>query len=173
MRYCVTLGVVLGLLLLGGCSIGSPQVSKVAETATIEKADEEGDVPGTDLANVVSVEVSGDAGAYQFSVEISSPDTGCDQYANWWEVFSEDGELLYRRILLHSHVSEQPFVRSGGPLALDPDTVVWVRAHMHPGGYGGVAFKGSVQAGFLEAELSPAFAADLEDALPLPDGCAF
>jgi hypothetical protein len=117
--------------------------------------------------------VRGDAGAYQFSVGIESPDTGCDQYADWWEVVSEDGALIYRRVLLHSHVGEQPFVRSGGPAAIEADTVVWVRAHMHPGGYGGAAFRGSVQEGFQETELSADFAADLAGEEPLPDGCAF
>jgi hypothetical protein len=124
-------------------------------------------------ADVVSVEVSGQAGAYQFSVGIKSPDTGCVQYADWWEVVSLDGKLLYRRVLLHSHVDEQPFVRSGGPVPIPPDTVVWVRAHMQPGGYGAVAFRGSARAGFQQAELSPAFAAGLAQSPPLPQGCDF
>ena len=45
-------------------------------------------------ANVLSVKVTGDAGKYQFNVEVSSPDTGCDQYADWWEVLSEDGHCF-------------------------------------------------------------------------------
>jgi hypothetical protein len=124
-------------------------------------------------AEVISVEVSGQAGSYQFSVGIKSPDTGCAQYADWWEVVSLDGKLLYRRVLLHSHVDEQPFVRGGGPVPVRPDTVVWVRAHMQPGGYGGVAFKGSVHAGFKPAEPSPAFAAGLAQTPPRPEGCDF
>lgn len=43
---------------------------------------------------------------------------------------STDGKLLYRRVLLHSHVDEQPFTRSGGPVPIQTDSVVWVRAHM-------------------------------------------
>ena len=50
-------------------------------------------------ATIVSVASSGSNANYTFSVGISSPDTGCDQYANWWEVITEDGTLLYRRIL--------------------------------------------------------------------------
>jgi len=124
-------------------------------------------------ADVLAVTVSGEPGAYQFSVQISSPDLGCQQYADWWEVFDEDGGLVYRRILAHSHVDEQPFTRSGGPVPIEADTVVWVRAHINPGGYGGITLRGSVQAGFTPEELSPGFAADLAETPPLPDGCAF
>ncbi len=125
------------------------------------------------LADVVAVTVSGKPNAYQFSVEISSPDTGCDQYADWWEVISEQGELIYRRVLLHSHANEQPFTRSGGPVAVEASTVVWVRAHMNDRGYGGSAFKGSADRGFLQATLPPDFALHLEQSQPLPDDCAF
>jgi hypothetical protein len=127
----------------------------------------------SEVANVILVEATGEPGAYRFSVEISSPDQGCQQYADWWEVLSEDGELLYRRILAHSHVNEQPFVRSGGPVPIGAETVVWVRVHMNPGGYGGTVYKGSVQAGFEAAELSPEFAAEADGLAPLPGSCAF
>lgn len=148
----------------------SPQGSPAAASATAATQPPADDAP---LADVVSVEVSGEPGNYTFSVGISSPDTGCEQYADWWEVVSEDGELLHRRILLHSHTDEQPFVRSGGPVPIEPDTVVWVRAHMNNGGYGGQAWRGSVQEGFAQAEHAPDFAADLANEPPLPDGCAF
>ncbi len=124
-------------------------------------------------ADVISVQASGAAGAYQFDVGIQSPDRGCRQYADWWEVVSDDGKLLYRRVLLHSHVNEQPFVRSGGPVPIKPDTVVWVRAHMNKAGYGGVVLKGSVQSGFARAQPAPEFAAGLVRQPPLPDDCAF
>ena len=128
---------------------------------------------GLAVADVVSVKASGASGAYYFDVGVRSTETGCRQYADWWEVVSEEGRLLYRRVLLHSHVDEQPFVRGGGPIAIQPSTVVWVRAHMNPGGYGGVAFKGSPQSGFRAAPLPRDFAAGLTTAPPLPDGCAF
>jgi hypothetical protein len=124
-------------------------------------------------ADVVSVAVSGSPGAYYFAVTIRSPDTGCKQYADWWEVVGLDGRLLYRRVLFHSHAQEQPFERSGGPVPIRSDTVVWVRAHMNTVGYGGVAFKGSVNAGFKPASPVEGFAAALENQRPLPDGCAF
>jgi hypothetical protein len=142
-------------------SEGSP----ASDTATASE-----DAP---VADVISVEVSGQAGAYQFAVGISSPDTGCDQYADWWEVVDAEGNLLYRRILAHSHTNEQPFVRSGGPVAIAPDTVVWVRAHMHPGGYGGAAFAGSVASGFEQTETTIDFDPAVETMEPQPTGCAF
>lgn len=124
-------------------------------------------------ADITAVRVSGSPGAYFFSVTVSSPDTGCKRYADWWEVIDPQARLLYRRVLLHSHAGEQPFERSGGPVSIQPDTVVWVRAHMNTSGYGGVAFKGSVETGFASASLPVDFAAELSKQPPLPDGCAF
>lgn len=127
----------------------------------------------SDTADVTAVRASGTPGAYQFAVTVSSPDKGCKQYADWWEVLTEDGKLIYRRVLLHSHVDEQPFTRSGGPVAIKPDTIVWVRAHMHPGGYGGKAMKGTPKGGFREVLQPENFAYELEKQPPLPTECAF
>ena len=127
-------------------------------------------------AKVENVVVSGTEGKYNFAVTIKSPDTGCDQYANWWEVISADGNtLLYRRILAHSHVGEQPFTRSGGTISIDASTEVIVRAHMYPEGYGEgkIAMKGSVANGFYAFSVDSAFGDDLEEVDPQPDGCAF
>lgn len=120
------------------------------------------------LADVVAVAVQGDG----LAVTLRSPDTGCEQYANWWEVVSEDGALLYRRILGHSHVDEQPFTRSGSPVT--SDATIIVRAHMAPGGYGGVAFRGTLAGGFSAApDIGADFAAGLAEEAPLPTSCAF
>ena len=124
-------------------------------------------------ADVLAVQATGQPGAYEFSVSIRSPDKGCAQYADWWEVVGKDGKLLYRRVLLHSHVGEQPFTRSGGPVPIQPDTVVWVRAHMNHSGYGGIAFMGSLNTGFIQAVPDAQFADSLAKQAPLPDGCDF
>ena len=124
-------------------------------------------------AKVTRVNVKGTSENYTFFVEIRSPDTGCDQYANWWEVVSEDGNLIYRRILGHSHVNEQPFVRSGGKIAVKEDQKVYIRAHMNSSGYGTQAFFGSVSEGFSKITLDKEFADTLEKREPLPKGCAF
>ena len=57
-------------------------------------------------ANVTAVTASGDPGAYIFAVSVESADIDCGQYADWWELLSEDGSLIYRRILAHSHTDE-------------------------------------------------------------------
>jgi len=130
-------------------------------------------MPDTIIADVLTVKTTGEPSAYQFQVEVSSPDTGCEQYADWWEVLSEDGKLLYRRVLLHSHVDEQPFTRSGGPVPIDANVIVYVRAHMNTTGYGGRVLKGNVTGGFQPADIEAGFTADVETLPPLPEGCAF
>jgi hypothetical protein len=122
---------------------------------------------------VLSVEGTGSEGAYTFAVTVSSPDTGCDRYADWWEVVSPDGKLLYRRVLLHSHVDEQPFTRTGGPVPVGSGQPLLVRVHMHPEGYSTLGLRGSMDEGFVSYQFPPTFAADLETVPPLPDGCAF
>lgn len=135
--------------------------------------DETPDNMETTLAKVTAVTVSGNLGSYTFNVTIESPDTGCDQYADWWEVFNPSGDLLYRRILAHSHVDEQPFTRSGGPVPIMANTAVIVRAHMNNLSYGTQVFRGTVSGGFEVDSLSNNFAILLETTEPLPTNCAF
>lgn len=123
--------------------------------------------------SVSGVEVSGKAGEYIFHVGLKSDDTGCEQYADWWEVVDGNGTLLYRRILAHSHVEEQPFTRSGGPVVIREDQVVIIRGHMNEAGYGSNIFRGSVKQGFTESAADAKFALNLESSPPLPEGCAF
>ena len=125
------------------------------------------------LADVIKVEPRGSSGSYLFLVTVRSPDTGCDRYADWWEVITPAGELVYRRVLGHSHAREQPFARSGGPVDVSEEQEVIVRAHMHRGGYGGAALRGSALTGFEPTELAPDFAQGLASEAPLPQGCAF
>ncbi|MCK7579497.1 MAG: hypothetical protein MZV65_29830 [Chromatiales bacterium] len=151
----------------------SPAARVAREETTAAGMLAQGAAVMSDKADVLAVQASGAPGAYQFNVTIRSPDTGCARYADWWEVLSEDGRLLYRRVLLHSHVGEQPFTRSGGPVPVQPGTVVWVRAHMNPAGYGGRALRGSVMAGFTAAELPADFAAGVAGQAPLPEARDF
>jgi hypothetical protein len=125
------------------------------------------------LTSVSAVSVSGDPGAYNFDVTVRSLDIGCEGYADWLEIVSEDGELLYRRVLLHSHLDEHPFSRSGGPVTVAANDTVVVRAHMNSTGYRGSAFRGSVEGGFIAVAMPPDFAARLAERAPLPSSSAF
>ena len=166
--------------LLSALFLGGPRPPGSTECAADPSADEldcrdEGpcaDAP-VPRARVVDVAVSGGEGSYTFSVTVESPDTGCEQFADWWEVISPEGDLIARRILLHSHVDEQPFTRSTGGVAITADQEVIVRAHMNTSGYGMEALRGSNKAGFSEVLLEEGFAAELELEEPQPTGCAF
>ena len=125
------------------------------------------------VASVVEVSVSGEENQYSFSVTISSPDLGCQQYADWWEIINLEGNLLHRRIFSHSHVDEQPFTRLGDRFNLAANEEVYVRAHMNTTGYGNNVFKGSVADGFSSSQLDSDFAQNLEEAEPLPSNCSF
>lgn len=124
-------------------------------------------------AQVVKVATNGKEGRYQFVVSVKSPDKGCNQYADWWEVISDNGtQLLGRRILLHSHVGEQPFTRSSSPISLKATDRVIVRVHMNSTGYSRFAMRGSISEGFEAVELDRNFAVALSKLEPLPKGCA-
>jgi hypothetical protein len=124
-------------------------------------------------ANVTAVTTKGAENSYHFSVTIESDETGCEQYTNWWEVLSEKGDLLYRRILLHSHPNQQPFTRAGGYVKIKKEDIVYVRAHMNKLGYIGDVFKGSVENGFERVERVPNFNEEVETESPLPTGCLY
>ena len=126
-----------------------------------------------DIARVSNITVTGEPNNYIFAVTVSSPDTGCDRYADWWEVITPEGELLYRRVLLHSHVDEQPFTRTGGTVAIQPQQEVIVRVHINSDGYSTVAQKGTVESGFNEITLPTDFATQLASVEPLPTNCAY
>lgn len=131
-------------------------------------------LPAGALANVLAVNVTGQEGAYTFAVTVKSPDTGCEHYADWWEVVSPDGSLIYRRILDHSHVDDQPFTRSGGPVAVSAQDELIVRAHMNEDGYGGRAERGTPSSRFEgDDSVGPEWHPELGSAAPLPESCAF
>jgi len=124
-------------------------------------------------ADIVEVSVSNTEGNYNFFVTIRSDETGCDQYADWWEVIDTEGKLIYRRILTHSHPDEQPFNRSGGRINIQKNEKVYIRAHMNNKGYSGNTFSGTVDTGFILVQETITFDKELEYQAPLPENCAF
>lgn len=168
MKTSLTSFVLLFVLLTASCSTRNNSVNNtigMEEEANLETTD--------GVARITEVTVSGEENQYNFNVTIASPDLGCNQYADWWEVIDLDGNLMYRRVLGHSHVNEQPFARSGGPVAISETTQVYIRAHMNTSSYGSQVFKGSVADGFAPDNLDSEFAQALEEVAPLPNGCAF
>lgn len=160
---------ILTMSIQTSCSDGAEITDDITDMETMEE--ETFDPSG--FALITGVEISGESDSYTFNVGISSPDTGCDQYADWWEVFDDEGTLLHRRVLGHSHVNEQPFFRTGGPINIAADRIVIVRAHMNNNGYGRQAYRGSVSEGFEEDILPEDFHLDLDQLAPLPTDCAF
>jgi hypothetical protein len=144
----------------------------------------EGGSGGEIFAHVRAVAITGSELSYTFDVTVESSDIDCTQFANWWEIISETGELLYRRILNHSHTDENgssdadapgnTFTRNGGPVEVDADQLVYVRAHMNTGGYNGDVFFGTAKGGFeLIDDLPSDFATDVEFAAPQSERCDF
>ena len=156
--------VLIIVLVLSGCStITKSQILPRETTVMSDKT----------IAEITEVEARGEANNYTFAVTVKSADTGCDRYADWWEVVTLGGELIYRRVLLHSHVDEQPFTRTGGSVAVGSNREVIVRVHMSPDGYSSLAQQGTVKSGFAATTLAEGFATDLESVEPLPKNCAF
>lgn len=135
-------------------------------------------------ANVVKVTTSGNEGKYTFNVSVESSDIDCTQYANWWEVLTEDGALVYRRIIEHSHTDENgtsdpdkpgnTYTRNGGPVPVAADTVVLVRSHLSTGGYNGMVMRGTAAGEFVQApDIGGDFAPGVERLEPQPTSCAF
>jgi hypothetical protein len=120
-------------------------------------------------ADIIAVAINGQ----NFSITLKSDETGCAEYANWWEILNKNGKLLYRRILFHSHPNEQPFTRDGGPIQIFKNEKVYIRAHMNNVGYSGNVFFGSPKDGFKEIINPPIFSKSIEAQSPQPGKCWF
>ncbi len=94
-------------------------------------------------ADVVDVRATrGAGGSYSFDVTVRHADEGWDHYADAWDVVGPDGTVLGTRELAHPHVTEQPFMRSLGGVAVPAGTrEVTIRARDSVHDYGGKEFK--------------------------------
>jgi hypothetical protein len=89
-------------------------------------------------ADVAFVEVrQEDAETWTFAVTVHHDDRDPDHWADWWRVRTVDGRELGRRVLLHSHVDEQPFTRDERVRVPREVRTVVVEAHDKRHGLGG------------------------------------
>lgn len=73
-----------------------------------------------------------------FAVTVKHDDEGWEHYADRWEVLAPDGKVLATRVLLHPHVSEQPFTRKLDDVRIPAGVgKVRIRAHDSVHGLGG------------------------------------
>ena len=104
-----------------------------------------GAVGGQANADVIYVQARFNGETWTFSVTVSHPDTGWDDYSNGWDVVASDGAVLklnesdlFTRVLLHPHENEQPFTRSQSGIIIPVGiTQVRIRAHDLVDGFGG------------------------------------
>ena len=120
--------------------------TKVIETLVPGGGDPAQDVDRVADAEVLHVRAVQSADdTWTFHVTVSHPDLGWDDYADGWDVVTEQGEILKRsssdtftRLLLHPHETEQPFTRNQGGLVVPEGvTRLSVRAHDIVDGFGG------------------------------------
>lgn len=89
-------------------------------------------------ADVIAVEATQESvEEWRFAVTVRHADQDPDHWADWWRVRTPDGKELGRRVLLHSHVDEQPFTRDERIRIPAGLRVVVVEAHDKVHGLGG------------------------------------
>ncbi|MDQ3465280.1 MAG: hypothetical protein M3500_11425 [Actinomycetota bacterium] len=125
----VVVGLLLGTLVLSGCSDAAP-----AEPPTQDSEQSEQQFP--DVLDV-AVERAED-GTFTFDVTMSSPYDTPERYADGWRILGPDDEVLGEKTLTHDHASEQPFTRSQSGVEIpDGVTSVVVEGRDLANGYGG------------------------------------
>ncbi len=123
-----------------------PTIAVIDPYAAPEPADVMTDLSDQADADVTYVRATLAAdGTWTFEVTISHPDTGESDYADGWDVVTDNNEIIkvnendtFTRLLTHPHVNEQPFTRSQSGLVI-PEEVdgVFIRAHDIVHGWGG------------------------------------
>ncbi|MGF1567382.1 MAG: hypothetical protein ACFCVD_04825 [Nodosilinea sp.] len=134
---------------------------------------------------LVVTPTSAAAGQYTLAVTLQSPDESCKRHVDWWEVLTEDGELVDRHILNAPHPFEKPFTTEK-TITAEPDQVLIVRAHFSGDienynqqvigsdiilKYPTQAMKGTLAKGFTSIRLPARFAAGVERQAPQPGEC--
>ena len=124
----------------------APESSPTTETSDSDQVGAKQDDVGQANADVLHVRAAqAKDGSWTFHVTVLHPDTGWEDYADGWDVITEQGEILkksdddtFTRLLLHPHENEQPFTRNQGGIVVPEDvTRLTVRAHDIVDGFGG------------------------------------
>ncbi len=63
-------------------------------------------------ADVIDATITDDGGTFTIAATVRSNDTGWDKYADAWQVWDAEGNVIGERVLTHPHENEQPFTRS-------------------------------------------------------------
>ena len=103
-------------------------------------------------ANVlaVSFEALGD-GRFRFDVTLLHDDDGeAPSYADSWQVWDAEGNMLGERVLTHSH-GTQPFTRSATITIPDGVMTVFVRGHDMEHGHGGQSLQIDLDSGEMRS----------------------
>ena len=87
-------------------------------------------IANADEVSILNVESHCRDNICSFDVTLEHDDSGWDHYADLWQILSDDGTVLGKRVLLHPHVNEQPFTRSlNGVNIPNGINTVWIEAH--------------------------------------------
>jgi hypothetical protein len=159
----------IAALLLVGCTSQSPSAfptitaSKAATeaeaTSTPNPTSIPDELPMTETeqdldlreANVLEAEFERRGeNRYRFDVTLLHDDDGeAPSYADRWQVWDDEGNMLGERVLTHSH-STQPFTRSATIDIPESITVVLVRGHDMEHGYGGQSMRVNLESGDMQ-----------------------
>jgi hypothetical protein len=151
----IALAAVITLTGCQGAVHTSPEISnlQVTETSHLEERSIMTPTPTFDEypstnqadADVIFVKAVEGDGSWTFTVTVTHPDTGWQDYCDGWDVLTSDGTVLkvdpldtFTRPLLHPHENEQPFTRNqSGIIIPEGITQLRVRAHDLIHGFGG------------------------------------
>lgn len=136
--------VVLALVVAAcGGDADSPETSAATRAEDVASAASTTDsAPAEECAHVVDASIERNGDTFTIDATVLSADTGWDKYADAWQVWGPDHEVLAERVLAHPHETEQPFTRSLSGVQLPAGiTEVTIAARDLVAGFCGDVFK--------------------------------
>ena len=136
----IGLAIVVGTILIGGCSGDSGVTVSHADTNPQITAAASSEQRFPEVTDAQATSAGGDT--WTFAVTISSPYDTPQRYADGWRVLGPDGTEYGVRVLAHDHAGEQPFTRSLGGVEIPADVnVVLIEARDLVNGWSGTTFE--------------------------------